>query len=211
LAPAARASRTTAVCRCSARSRSSRAWVAASRKSPAPTAAECVVLDGEAGSNSVGAKRRSCERSCSGCRTIRGRSSPCLPTISRTPTRLLESFDHWSAEHRTRRRVRDRNTRQRASRGSAPDDRLAITSSMKCPRFTGSRLVRRRALEVRTPAVRRLLRRFVPPTCHQSNPNLVVIGPVVSAGERHRKVRRSGYYKNAVADHSGGDSGSVHL
>jgi hypothetical protein len=46
----------------------------------------------------------------------------------------------------------------------------------------------------------------VHPTCHQSNPNLLVTGPVVSAAERHGKLRRSGYYKNPVADGLGGSS-----
>jgi hypothetical protein len=41
---------------------------------------------------------------------------------------------------------------------------------------------------------------MVHPTCHQSNPNLLVTGPVVSAGDRHRKVRRSGYFKGAAVD-----------
>ena len=36
----------------------------------------------------------------------------------------------------------------------------------------------------------------VHPTCHRSNLNLQVVGPVVSAGARHGKVRRDGYRKN---------------
>jgi hypothetical protein len=37
-------------------------------------------------------------------------------------------------------------------------------------------------------------------TCHQSNPNLLAAGPVVSVGERHAKVRRSGYRKGPVRE-----------
>jgi hypothetical protein len=35
--------------------------------------------------------------------------------------------------------------------------------------------------------------RRVHPACHQSNLNLQVSGPEVSAGERHRKLRCGGY------------------
>jgi hypothetical protein len=38
----------------------------------------------------------------------------------------------------------------------------------------------------------------VHPTCHRSNLNLQVTGPVVSAGPRHGKVRRDGYRKSGT-------------
>lgn len=42
--------------------------------------------------------------------------------------------------------------------------------------------------------------RFVHPTSHQSNPNLLVTGPVVPAGDRHAKVRRFEYRNGPVSE-----------
>jgi hypothetical protein len=32
-------------------------------------------------------------------------------------------------------------------------------------------------------------------TCQRSNPNLLIAGPIVSAGEPHGKILRAGYFK----------------
>jgi hypothetical protein len=36
---------------------------------------------------------------------------------------------------------------------------------------------------------------LAPPTCHRSNLNLLVTGPVVAVEARHAKIRRDGYRK----------------